>query len=98
MLNKTPYKGGRTCRVTFALPAELEAERIHVCGEFNDWDRSSHPLQKRAKGHYSTSLTLKTGRTYRFRYLIDGERWENEPQADGTTPNPYGSEDSVLRL
>lgn len=98
MLNKTPYKGGRSCRVTFALPADVAADRVHVCGEFNDWDESANPLVKRAKGHYSASLTLKTGRSYRFRYLIDGKRWENDPQADAYTPNPYGSEDSVVRL
>jgi hypothetical protein len=41
-------------------------------------------------------LWVEAGRQYRFRYLIDGERWENDHAADGYAPNPFGSEDAVL--
>ncbi len=34
----------------------------------------------------------------RFRYLLDGERWENDWAADGYVPNPFGSEDSLLEV
>ena len=77
---------------------ELEAEEVHVCGEFNDWDETSHQLKRRKEGHFSTTLTLETGRDYRFRYLLDGERWENDWEADAYLPNAFGSEDSVVKL
>jgi len=98
MLKKTPYRGGKSCRVTFVLPKEVGAARAFVVGEFNEWDETANPLRKRKEGHLSASLTLKTGRAYRFRYLLDGRRWENDPQADDFAANPFGSEDSVLRL
>lgn len=98
MLKKTPLKDGKSCRVTFTVPADGNARRVHLLGEFNDWNQAATPLARRKDGTFSTSLTLKAGREYRFRYLVDGERWENDSTADALAPNPYGTEDSVLRL
>lgn len=98
MLKKSMSKGGKTCRVTFTVPATVEAEEVYVCGEFNDWDEASHPLTRRKDGRFSATVTLETGRDYRFRYLLDGERWENDWEADAYIPNAFGSEDSVVKL
>jgi 1,4-alpha-glucan branching enzyme len=98
MLKKTKSKNGKTCRVTFSVPAEVQAHEVVLCGEFNDWSETSHPLTRRKDGRFSTTLTLDTGRDYRFRYLLDGERWENDWEADAYLPNDFGSEDSVARL
>jgi 1,4-alpha-glucan branching enzyme len=98
MLKKTFSKGGKTCRVTFTMPAEVGAQEVYLCGEFNDWDESSHPLQRRKDGRFSTTLTLETGRSYRFRYRVDGERWENDWAADAYVPNPFGGDDSVVTV
>jgi 1,4-alpha-glucan branching enzyme len=98
MLKKSFDKSGKTCRVTFSVPPEVTAKKIHLCGEFNDWDEKSHPLQKRKDGRFSTTVALPAGKKYRFRYLLDGERWENDWEADAYIPNQYGSEDSVVKL
>jgi 1,4-alpha-glucan branching enzyme len=98
MLKKTESKNGKTCRVTFSVPAEVQAQEVYLCGEFNDWSQTSHPLTRRKDGRFSTTLSLETGRDYRFRYLLDGEHWENDWEADTYLPNDFGSEDSVVRL
>jgi hypothetical protein len=36
------------------------------------------------------------GRAYRFRYLLDGVRWENDWHADDYVLNVHGSHDSVV--
>ena len=41
---------------------------------------------------------LPPGRAYRFRYLLDGHRWENDWDADAYVPNGFGSDDSVVDL
>ncbi len=33
-----------------------------------------------------------------IKYLLDGERWENDWAADGYVPNPFASEDSVVEV
>jgi 1,4-alpha-glucan branching enzyme len=98
MLKRTAISDGRRWRVTFELPRECDAASAVVCGDFNDWSTDSHPLTQRKDGRFSVTIDLAAGRSYRFRYLIDGERWENDWEADTYVPNVYGGEDSVLDL
>ena len=98
MPKKEYTKTGRSCRVTFDLPAEVNAQAACLCGEFNDWDQSSHPMKRAKDGSFSLTISLKPGRQYRYRYLLDGERWENDWAADSYAPNALGSEDSVVTI
>ncbi|MEA3349906.1 MAG: isoamylase early set domain-containing protein [Chloroflexota bacterium] len=95
-MKKSYTKTKTSCRVTFELPAEIGAETASVVGEFNAWDKESHPLKKRKDGHFSRTVYLDADKEYRFRYWVDGERWENDWEADKYLPNEFGSEDSVV--
>lgn len=55
-------------------------------------------MKRRKDGSFSTAVSLKPGQEYRFRYLLDGQRWENDDQADGYVPNEYGAEDSLVQV
>jgi hypothetical protein len=46
----------------------------------------------------SSGLHGQTGHPYRFRYLLDESRWENDWKADRYEPNPFGSDDSIVDL
>lgn len=96
MLKKSFSKTGAKCRVTFKLPAEVEAETVHLVGEFNNWDEHANPMKRLKDGSYSASVSLETGHTYRFRYLLDGERWENDWEPDGYQKNEHGTDDSIV--
>jgi 1,4-alpha-glucan branching enzyme len=96
MLRKSYSRSGKICRVTFSLPAEVEAKSVALCGDFNGWDNNDYIMKKLKKGGFSITISLPAGRSYRFRYLLDGERWENDWAADSYLPNSYGSEDSVV--
>jgi hypothetical protein len=96
MITKTPAKRGATTKVTFEVPAESAGERVCLCGDFNSWLPDATPLTRRKDGRFSGTLNLEQGRSYRFRYLIDGERWENDPNADEYVDNGFGSKDSVI--
>jgi len=98
MLTKNYTPTGRSCRVTFALPVDVEAQTANLCGEFNEWSTTSHPLKKRKEGGFAIEVSLKPGASYRFRYLLDGERWENDEAADAYAPNVYGTDDSVVSV
>ena len=98
MLMKNYSKTGSYCRVTFKLPAEVTAETAALCGDFNDWNVEAHPMKRLKDGSFSTTVSIPAGRTYRFRYLLDGERWENDWQADAYSPGAYGSDDSLIEV
>lgn len=96
MLKKNYSKTGKICRVTFKLPAEVGAESAALCGEFNDWDQSANPMRKLKDGSFSTTISLDADSSYRFRYWLNGERWENDWQADAYVTNDFGSDDSLV--
>lgn len=97
MLSKS-YTPKRTiCKVTFTLPEDWASSEVKLVGEFNDWDTSADTLEKK-KGKWEITKRLKPENTYRFRYLIDGETWENDDAADTYVSNEYGTEDSVVEI
>jgi 1,4-alpha-glucan branching enzyme len=98
VIKKTLAKSGKTAKVTFELPAAAGAGSVALCGEFNDWAPEAHPMTKRKDGRFSVTITLDTGHSYRFRYLIDGATWENDWEADSYIGNTFGGDDSVVEL
>ncbi|QEP44323.1 glycoside hydrolase [Ectothiorhodospiraceae bacterium BW-2] len=98
MLVKNYSKTGKRCRVTFKLHHAVEANKVRLCGDFNQWDKIGIPLRRLKDGGFSTTISLDTDREYRFRYWIDDERWENDWEADGYVANEFGSDDSLLKL
>jgi hypothetical protein len=85
-----------TVDVVFVLPADVEATTVALCGEFNDWAEDDIYLSRDIDGTWQTTVALDPGRSYRYRFLLDGERWENASEADEYVPNPFGTVDSVV--
>ncbi|NLV73862.1 MAG: glycoside hydrolase [Chloroflexi bacterium] len=98
MIIKKQLANGRVL-VTFTLPATIWAETITLVGDFNNWNTLSHPFQRsRDDTSWQVTLELDTGATYQFRYLVNGNQWQNDPQADGSAVNPFGGVNSILTL
>jgi 1,4-alpha-glucan branching enzyme len=97
-MKKTYSKTGSSCRVTFEIPSEVVADTAVLCGDFNGWDPNKHPMKLRKDGRFTLTVSLKPGVDYRFRYLLDGERWENDWAADKYLPNQFGTDDSVISV
>lgn len=94
MITKRPGPAGRV-RVTFAMSGSIQADSIHVVGDFNGWDERATPLHMTDRGWMAT-VELDAGRSYQFRYLFDGSEWHNDWQADSYEPNAYGGDNSVV--
>lgn len=91
---------GSSCSVSFTLPKEAVqgARTVTIAGDFNNWNADESPLSQLPGGDFRITLTLASGREYRFRYCIDGARWENDWYADRYVPNSYGSDDSAVQV
>lgn len=99
MLEKTPTAKGKKVTVVFTLPADVQAKTAALVGDFNGWDITTHAMKRAKDGSFSLKVSgLEAGQSYRFRYLLDGDRWENDWQADDYLPNDFGTQDSVLQL
>ena len=97
VLEKRPEDDGRTVVVTFSHPITDGTDTVTLVGDFNDWSEDAEPM-KLDSSSCSCSVRLEPGRTYRFRYLVDGTRWENDWQADRYVPNDFGGDDSLVDL
>jgi len=83
MIRRKGKRNSNEVRVTFALPADDPHAEAVLVGEFNNWDRTAHPLKKRSNRTYSVAVTLEKGRKYAFRYYDPAnDVWFNDPEAD----------------
>lgn len=98
MLKKNYTKAKKSCRVTFKYPNEEQAESAVLVGEFNEWVLGATPMKKLKDGSFSVTISLKSGYSYRFRYVLDGNVWVNDLEADSYAANEYGEENSVISV
>jgi 1,4-alpha-glucan branching enzyme len=100
-LTKQFVKSKSVYKVTFTVPAEaaVEAKKIALVGEFNNWNpEEAIALKKQKDGSFKASLELSAGE-YQFKYILDGEKWENDWAADKYVPAGVAeTENSVVVL
>jgi hypothetical protein len=96
VIKSTGTKG--KARVTFTIDPQVGAQAASVCGEWNGWSADADVMQRDAEGRFSVTVDLDAGRAYRFRYLLDGQRWDNDWAADAYVRNDFGGDDSVVDL
>jgi hypothetical protein len=94
---KAKGRSAKKASVTFTLSEAVGAHHAALCGEWNDWSPDREAMEL-VDGAFSRTVELEVGRNYRFRYLLDGHRWENDWDADFYVPNDFGGEDSVVDL
>lgn len=95
MLEKKNGKG-KSVKVTFSLPSEIQGEKACIVGDFNNWDENASPMERNGNESFSITLELEKGREYLFRYLINGNEWYNDWHADNYISNPFGGHNSVV--
>jgi len=96
-IKKQFLKSKPVCKVTFELAAQ-ESVKVSVVGDFNKWDATAFPLKKLKNGKFKAVFPLASGKSYEFKYLVDGQ-YVNEEKADAFTWNDYAnSENSILEL
>jgi 1,4-alpha-glucan branching enzyme len=96
MLKKQHLKSKPICKVTFYSPAQVQAETVHLVGDFNNWSETADPMKPLKDGRFSLTLDLEAGKEYQFRYLVNGTEWHNDWEADKYVPNPFSGDNSVV--
>jgi hypothetical protein len=86
--NQTKMTMQKTRKITFSLPAEIVADASSglLLGEFNNWNKEQgFSLKKSKDGSMKTTVELEAGKSYEYRYLLDGGRWVNDLNATAYT-------------
>ncbi len=48
------------------------AQSVYLIGDFNGWNRTSHPMERQADGSWFLQVPLSRGRHY-YQFLVDGQ-------------------------
>lgn len=99
-IKKQFLKSKPECKVTFSVEAEQfpNAEAVAVAGNFNDWSAEAHPMKKFKNGNFRISFNLPVDQEHEFKYVVDGEEWVNETEADKLVSDNIAGQNSVLVL
>jgi serine protease AprX len=71
------------------------AHSVSVAGDFNEWSHVSTPLKRNESGLWSTEIVIPTGR-FEYKFIINGQRWIEDPSNGMKAPDNYGGLNSVL--
>ena len=97
-VTKKFLKSKPVCKVTFKLQSELakEAKSAVLVGDFNNWNPKKVKMTKLKNGAFTTTLDLETGKSYAYRYMLDGSKWVNDEEADKYVPSGIGVEENCV--
>lgn len=74
------------------------ARSVALVGDFNDWNPTGLELQRApSDGVWSITLPLAPGR-YRYCFVIDGARWQADPNAPRAVEDDFGRPNSILTV
>lgn len=92
---KGARKGVEARQVAIMVNAP-EAREVLVTGDFVDWAKDGVRLSHKGNGEWQAVLSLEPGE-YEYRLLVDGE-WQDHKEASHRQPNPFGTENCVLKV
>lgn len=75
-----------------------EAETVSLCGDFNDWERDSLPCRRNDHGIWQAEIPCQPAGTYRYKFLIDGSRWTEDPSHGLKADDGVGGLNSILQI
>jgi len=96
MITKAAHPDGKMCQVTFVLRSSSAPEPVSICGDFNQWSATTHPLINNHDGTYSATIDLPANQRFAYKYLSEKHGWFNDDAADGYECNEWGECNSIL--
>lgn len=81
--------------VQFEVQA-LEARRVEIALDVEDWKPVAMAAEPGSAGRWRITKALPRGE-FRYKFIIDGQ-WMNDPLNPLRKPNPFGGDDSIVRV
>ena len=72
------------------------AHSVSVAGDFNGWSRIATPLTRNAAGLWSTEIANPRAGRLQYKFVVNGERWLEDPSNGFKAPDNHGGLNSVL--
>jgi serine protease AprX len=72
------------------------AENVSLAGDFNGWNPSETPFVKEASGLWRAEIRAPQPGRYRYKFVVNGHRWTEDPGNRSKTPDEFGGLNSLL--
>ena len=73
-----------------------EAASVSVAGDFNEWNQL--PLKRNGAGLWSTEIVVPRAGRLEYKFIVNGQRWIEDPSNGMKAPDNYGGLNSVIHL
>ncbi|MBN1998726.1 hypothetical protein JW935_14300 [candidate division KSB1 bacterium] len=70
---------------------------VAVAGDFNGWSAEKDKLHQGPDGIWRLKLPMRKGR-YRYKFVLNKNKWIADPNADLYELDPYGGKNSVIHI
>ncbi len=77
---------------------EDDAESVFLVGDFNGWKQDETPLKQNRNGIWQTEIPCLPAGRYRYKFLVDGERWTEDPNHGLKEEDGFGGFNSILQI
>ena len=72
------------------------AKSVSLAADFNGWDKAASPLTRNASGLWLTEIAAPKAGRYGYKFVVDGERWLEDPNNGLKAMDSYGGLNSVV--
>jgi 1,4-alpha-glucan branching enzyme len=72
------------------------ADSVSVAGDFNEWSQLGTPLKRTSSGLWVTEIRVPRAGRFEYKFIVDGQRWLEDPNNGLKAPDNYGGLNSVL--
>ena len=73
-----------------------QAVNVALAGDFNNWDPTSTPLARNGSGLWLTEIHPPHPGRYRYKFIVDRQKWIEDPNNGMKEPDHYGGLNSIL--
>lgn len=74
------------------------AGKVSLAGDFNSWDWAHTPFIREASGIWRAEIGMLSPGRYRYKFVVDGQQWIDDPGNGLKEPDNYGGLNSVLNI
>ena len=82
-------------RLVFVYHDDL-AQSVSLAGDFNDWAQQRTPLSRDKSGLWLAELPAPDPGRYRYKFVVDGHRWLEDPSNGMKVADHFGGLNSLL--
>ncbi len=85
--------------IVFSYKPDARPQRgVSLAGAFNSWNNQSTPMTDAdGDGTWTVQIPLGPGE-YEYKFVVDGDRWFQDPLNPESAPDNHGGSNSVLRI